>query len=183
MTENEILGDRIRQLRKERDMRISQLAEEINKTPSYVSQVERGLAEPSITSLRTIAKALEIPLFYLLLDAPEKKLVVRKRERKVLHLSQSNITYELLTPDLNRKMEIIQFHLEPGAMTCTEPLTHTGEEFNLIMKGMMQIQIGDDLYQLNEGDTIYYPGMAPHKITALGDTELVFLSAITPPKF
>lgn len=164
-------------------MSLSEMAEKIDKTSSYLSQVERGLAEPSITSLRKIARILDKPMFYLLLEEEEENLIVRKNKRKVLKLSQSNVTYELLTPDLNKKMELIEFYLEPGAATCNEPLTHRGEECTVVIKGLMEIQIGERVFLLEEGDSIYYPGEIPHKIVAIGEKTLVFISAITPPSF
>ena len=183
LTKNEILGKKIRKLRQERGMSLSQMSEMIKKTSSYLSQVERGLAEPSITALREIARALKIPMFYLLLDDQEEDMVVRKENRKVLMLPKSNVAYELLSPDLNRKMELIEFHLEPGATTCEEPLTHRGEECTIVIEGQMEIQIGKKHYLLNKGDSIYYRGEIPHKITSRGEEVLVFISAITPPKF
>lgn len=183
MKENRSLGEKIRSLRKGLGMSLSEMAEKIQKTSSYLSQVERGLAEPSITSLRKIAKILEKPMFYLLLEEEEENLIVRKKKRKVLQLPQSNVTYELLTPDLNKKMELIEFYLKPGAATCDEPLTHIGEECTIVIKGIMEIQIGEKIFILEEGDSIYYPGEVPHKILARGEETLVFISAITPPSF
>jgi quercetin dioxygenase-like cupin family protein len=93
------------------------------------------------------------------------------------------LTFELLSPSLNRDMEIIQGRLEPGGVTCETPLPHPGEEATLVLKGKMEIQVGSETYILEEGDCIYYYASLPHKITNVGEGELVFVSAITPPKF
>ncbi|MGI6366474.1 MAG: helix-turn-helix domain-containing protein [Bacillota bacterium] len=177
------LGSRIRQKRAEKGLSLKELARRIDKTPSYLSQVERGLAEPSITSLRTIAKALEVPIFFFLLDAESHTPVVRKDQRTVLTFPGYQLTFELLSPSLNRDMEIIQGRLEPGGVTCETPLPHPGEEATLVLKGKMEIQVGSETYILEEGDCIYYYASLPHKITNVGEGELVFVSAITPPKF
>ena len=68
---------------------------------SYTHLVERDVTEPSITSLRKIAKALDVPIFYFLLDTEEYSPVVRSENRKVLKFPQSHLTFELLTPDLS----------------------------------------------------------------------------------
>lgn len=73
--------------------------------------------------------------------------------------------------------------LEPGAMTCSEPLTHPGEEVTYVLKGTMWIKIGQEEYTLEEGDTIYYFGTTPHQIINTGDEEMIFISTITPPQF
>lgn len=177
------MGQRIRAKRKERGLSLKSLAKAIGKTPSFLSQVERDLAEPSITSLRDIARALEVPIFYFMLDSQNPNPVVRKDQRKRISFPGYQLTFELLCPSLNREMEIIQGRLEPGGMTCEEPQSHSGEEATLVLAGKMEIQVGSEVYVLNEGDCIYYYASFPHKITNIGDEELVFVSAISPPSF
>jgi|SRR5690554_1659755 len=176
------LGSKIRQKRIDKGFSLKDLAQLVEKTPSFLSQVERGLAEPSITSLRKIAKALKVPIFYFLLEAESHIPVVRRRQRKIMSFPGYHLTFELLSP-LNREMEIIQGNLEPGGVTCKEPLAHPGEEATLVLTGEMRIQVGSDVYTLGEGDCIYYYASIPHKITNVGDEELIFVSAITPPNF
>lgn len=183
MNENERLGNKIRKMRRAKGMILADLAGKIEKTPSYLSQVERGLAEPSITALREIAKALDVPMFYFLVDNDEHNFIVRKDQRKILKFPGSHLTFELISPDLNHQMEMIEASLEPGASTIDTPLGHQGEECTLVIKGKMEIQIGDKFYTLNKGDSIYYKASIPHKITSIGEEDLVFVSAITPPNF
>ena len=177
------LGQKIRQKRQEKEMSLTDLAEKIGRTPSFLSQIERGLAEPSITSLRKISDALNVPIFYFLLDTNEHNPVVRRNERKVLNFPDSQLTFELISPDLNRKMEIMHARLEPGATTCDEPLTHPGEECMLVLEGKMKVEIGEEEYLLDPGDSIYYFAMIPHKLTSVGEEDLVWISCMTPPAF
>lgn len=178
-----VLGQKIRQKRQERNMSLTELAEKIERTPSFLSQIERGLAEPSITSLRMIADALEVPIFYFLLDTHEHNPVVRRNERKILNSPESHLTFELISPDLNRKMEIMEARLEPGAATCEKPLTHPGEECMLVLQGRMKVEISEEEYYLEAGDSIYYFSMIPHKVISVGDEDLVWISCMTPPNF
>lgn len=178
-----MLGQKIRKKRMEKGMSLKDLAEKTDLTASFLSQVERDLAEPSITSLRKIADALEVPIFYFLLNNDHTSPVVRKNERKTLKFPESNLVYELLSPDLSKQMEVMMARLAVGAVSCEEPLSHPGEEFIYVLQGKMEITIGEDVYVLNESDSIYYFAAIPHKIVSIGDEELVFISAITPPRF
>ena len=63
-----MLGERIRAIRKERGKSLSQLSALTGLTASFLSQGERDVSDPAITSLRKIAKALDVPIFYFLLD-------------------------------------------------------------------------------------------------------------------
>ena len=183
MNENDKLGARIRQMRKSQDMSLSELAGEIGKTSSYLSQVERGLAEPSITALREISKALNVPIFYFLAEEEEQNALVRKDQRKKISYPESSSQVELISPDLNRQMEMIEVRLEPGESTVESPLPHRGEECTLVLQGRMRIEIGEAEHELEPGDSIYYVASVPHKIDSIGKEELVFVSAITPPNF
>lgn len=178
-----MLGEKIRIKRIEKQMTLKDLAERTGVTQGFLSQVERGLTDPSITSLRRIAHALNVPIFYFLMDEAKANPVVRKNERQVLRFPDSHLTFELLSPDLNRSLEMMMSRLEPGAVTCDEPLVHPGEENIVVLKGKMKIQVGEDFYILAEGDSIYYFSSIPHKIWSIGTEELVFVSAITPPEF
>jgi len=183
MVENERLGNKIRKLRISKGTNLTAFAKKIGKTPSYLSQVERGMASPSIMALREIAKALNVPMFYFLIDDKKQSVVVRKNERRVLQFPKSHLNYELLSPDVSRQVEMIRTRIETGASSCSKPLSHEGEECTLVMEGKMKIEIGDEFFILEEGDSIYYLASIPHKITNTGDKDLIIISAIAHTNF
>jgi len=183
MAENERLGNKIRKLRISKGINLTAFAKKISKTPSYLSQVERGMASPSIMALREISKALNVPIFYFLIGDEKQSAIVRKNERRVLQFPKSHLTYELLSPDLSHQIEMIRTRIEVGASTCSKPLPHEGEECTLVMEGKMKIQVGDEFFVLEEGDSIYYLASISHKITSIGDKDLIIISAITPTNF
>ena len=183
MVENERLGNKIRKLRISKSMNLTAFAKKIGKTPSYLSQVERGMASPSIMALREIAKALNVPMFYFLIDDKKQNVIVRKNERKVLQFPKSHLTYELLSPDVSHRVQMIRTRIKIGASSCPKPLSHEGEECTLVMEGKMEIKIGDEFFILEEGDSIYYISSIPHKITSIGNQDLTIISAIAPTNF
>jgi transcriptional regulator with XRE-family HTH domain len=175
------LGRRIRALRTERGLTLTGLAARVGITRSFLSSVERGVAYPSILVLRSIASALEVPVF-LLFTAPESNgLVVRKEARKAIKPPGSPLSYELISPDLRRKIEMIIVHLKPGVDGSA--MAHEGEECALVLRGQVVITVGDVDYELNPGDSIYYDSGLPHKARAVGEEEAEIVSAITPPNF
>lgn len=179
-----MLGSKIRNKRSEKNMSLKELAEKIDLTASFLSQIERDLAEPSITSLRKIANALDVPIFYFLMTDEDSSPVVRKNERKTLRFPESHLEYELLTPDVSRMMEVFIATLDPETDGVGElESTHPGEECILILEGKMEITVGEETYILEEGDSIYYFASLPHTVRNAGKKKLVFLSAITPPRF
>ncbi len=178
-----MLGEKIREYRISKGMSMKDLAQETGLTSGFISQVERNLTEPSITSLRKLSDALEVAMFKFFIEEDENKTVVRKNNRKKIKFAMSHATYELLSPTLNRQMEMLLGKLNPGAKTSAQPMSHDGEEVIYVISGKMHIQVGEEHYDLDAGDAIYYQGTIPHLITNKGDEVLEFVSTITPPRF
>jgi transcriptional regulator with XRE-family HTH domain len=177
------IGDKIKQRRNELNMSLRDLAEQSDLTASYISQVERKVSVPSIESLRKISKALNVPTFYFFLENDSPSPVVRRAERRKLTLPKSNLTYELLTPSLSRKMEIILAELKPGRGEV-QLVHHTNtEECILVLEGVLEVVIAGEAYILEEGDSIYFEGALLQKIAQHGDKLVRYLSVITPPIF
>ena len=109
------IGERIHTRRKELGLSLRALAKEVDLTASFLSQLERGQADPSIKSLRKIAAALGVPLFSFLADNGDVNPVVRKDRRKRLQLPGSQVVCELLTPSVQRKMEVFIVTVDPVA--------------------------------------------------------------------
>jgi transcriptional regulator with XRE-family HTH domain len=178
-----VIGKRIREKRLQAGMSLKELAEKSNLTSGFLSQIERELAEPSITSLRKIADVFGMAVFYFLLDDDRTSPVVRKNEKKILKLNKSQLTYELLCPDVERQMEVYIGRLKPGGNTGKHLRSHEGEEAVHVLEGSMTMVLGEDVYRLEPGDTIYYFSNIPHRIINEGKNELVFISSMTPLRF
>lgn len=186
------LGRCIRKIRLERGMTLQAVAATARVSQSLISQVERGLASPSISTLRRIAGALDVPIAALFLggdasddetDRAGRRLVVRKSERKGLHVPRSKVVYELLTPDLNRKIEFLWIEYEPGSITHPEPMSHPGEENAVCLEGSVVVTIDREEFVLTEGDSISFDSGRPHQVENRSTRRAVLISAITPPAF
>ena len=177
------LGRRIRARRRELGLSLRELEHRVGLTASFLSQIERDLSSPSIESLRKICDALDVPIFYFLVEPNEKKPAVRQDKRSKLVLQGSNLAYELLTPDLNRKMEAFLVEREPGEEKIVVPLHQYTEELIYVMQGQLEIQLGEEVYLLGPGDSIYFEGPLLRRLAARGDVTLRFISVITPPIF
>lgn len=200
------LGAIMRKQRQSKNITLKDMSEKTALSISFLSEIERGVARPSMTSLRKIAQALGISLLSFADDSndiednqiPIKSVtgadkkdkyvssvkVVRAGQRKKLGYPDRPGYYELLTPDLNRLLEVLYTKLEPGFETGTEPiLDPPGEKFIFVLKGTYQTTIDEETYTLGAGDSIYYPADAPvyFKNTSDSSTELILV--VTPPGF
>jgi transcriptional regulator with XRE-family HTH domain len=174
----------IRRIRKSQGFTLAEVAKKTDLSLSFLSQVERGLINPSINSLRRIALALGTPLSHFFDESESTNgPVVRKNERKVLINKDSRLTYQLLSSDHDHRIELLLSRLAVGATSADYPMAHKGDEAGLVLQGDCRIELGDDTYHLIEGDSIYITENTPHRFTNTGSTPLVILSAISPPGF
>ena len=179
------LGERILFLREKNNISQRELAEKIKITASMLSQIERNLANPSLSTLRLISKELDIPLYYLFMhNSTEKDIVVRRSERKIIGTNDKNTPYlELLTPDTSGSIEFFQMTLQPGTYSAKELMDHDSEEVALVLSGTIILETDEKEFILNEGDRIRLPHLLFHRWRNDSDvvTKLVF--ALTPPNF
>lgn len=179
------IGKKIRELRKEKNISISTLAEKAGVSPGLISQVERNLVTPSIVSLWKIAQSLEVSIGYLFDEEvkPISNPVVTKKNRKRLSVSNNNAIYELLSADLNRKIEFLFITLKAGDSTTKDFVTHEGEECGIVIRGSLLVKMEDTEYLLEEGDSIYYDSTIPHRYVNVGEEICESIWAMTPPSF
>lgn len=181
-----MLGARIREMRQGKSLTLSELAEKTQLTASYISQVERDLIDPSLTSLRKISKALDAPIYAFLSSDECQHVVIKANERKKLALPDSSIVYEFLTPMAadkisNPKMETIYYELYPKSWSSDEYITHAADECIFLLSGQMEVYLGDEKYLLNAGDSIYIKENVPHRMYNSGETKAIGISNICPP--
>ena len=186
------LGAKIREHRKARGLTLTELAEQCDISPSFLSQIERDKANPSVSTLKTIAKVFGVSLGSFFEEEaspgtptpPVETLakVVRADQRKVLIYPGSGIRNELLSPDLQRAIQLMWIVMPPGTDTG-DFLVHEGEECGIVLQGTLEIWVGDERHVLNAGDAIYHPSSAPHRSRNIGEVDVIMVGAITPPSF
>lgn len=180
------LGRRLRDLRRERELSQQRLADAAALSKSFISELERGHSSASLGTLKRICAVLDVPVWALLDDSvahPERNaaVIVHANARKVRRIAGSDIDIALLTPDLNRSMQVTMSVLQPGEGYGHEAYTHEGEEFGLVLSGTYEVVVAGVAHVLNAGDSIYFSSRVPHRTRALGDVPAVTFWAVTPP--
>jgi len=183
----EFVGRQIRDLRQARDVTLAQLSKKTKLSVGYLSQVERNISTPSITDLYEISRALGVTISWFFPDAnpaprEEREHIVRASRRRRIDFA-TGITDFLLSPNLNRQLELLCSRFEPGASSGDEPYTHKGEEAGVALSGKIDLWLSDKYFLLEEGDSFAFPSTTPHRYRNAGETEAVVIWAITPPSY
>jgi transcriptional regulator with XRE-family HTH domain len=177
------LGRLVRSIRVGRGMSIEGLAKVAGVSAGGISQIERGVGNPAFTTLVKMAYGMGVPVgSFMRTDQEEVGLVVRKDRRKRLVPSEGLI-YELLTPDLQRRLEVLRVQIACGFDNSERPFVHEGEECVHMVEGELLIYIDGDEYHLDEGDSITYDPTVPHWYRNPFPRPGILFSAVTPPSF
>ncbi|SNS29555.1 transcriptional regulator, XRE family with cupin sensor [Anaerovirgula multivorans] len=179
------VGSKIRAIRQEKKMSIAALARQSGISAGMISQIENRKAVPSITVMWTIAKTLGVNIGYFFDETVEDlpNPVVRKDERKKILIGKSKCLYEMLTPDLNRKIEYLLITLEYESQKTRDFLNHEGEECGYVINGVLKVHLGNTVYVLHEGDSISFNSSIPHYFENASEGKCVSIWAMTPPTF
>jgi transcriptional regulator with XRE-family HTH domain len=178
------LGRRIRILREEKGLPLRAVAEGAAVSESFLSQVERGVASPSVASLRRIAEALGESVAAFFEGPVVRGRVVRASERLRMVHPRRQWEDMLLTPRESRRLQVILSTIEPGAGSGDEPYSHdSDEECVIVLKGQLVFWVGEERYELDEGDSILFESRIPHRNSNRGSTKAEVLWIITPPSY
>lgn len=180
------LAQIVRERRANAGLSLTALAAASGLSPGLLSQIERGNGNPSYNTLIKLAHALEVRVgdFFGGHD-PEPKLaeLVKAGSRRRLLLSERDMVYELITPSMNGRLGVIRAQVASGWSNEAVPFLHEGEECVLVVEGSLVVVVGDERYQLTEGDSLTYDASAPHWYANEGDRPAVFVGAMTPPSY
>lgn len=191
MSEENRVGNKIRQLREAREMTVEELADASQSSAELIYQLENGALVPSLTPLLNIARALGVRLGTFLDDMPLRgPVVVRAGQSehivrfsgKTSHPKKSTLEFYSLAPDkADRHMEPFIIDIHPSPEESHKLSSHEGEEFIYIIAGEIEIFYGNEAHRLNAGDSIYYDSIVPHDVHAAGKEDAKILAVIYAP--
>jgi transcriptional regulator with XRE-family HTH domain len=169
------LGARIREGREAAGHTVRGLARQIGVSASLLSQIERGLAQPSVGTLWALVTALGLSLDSLFAEAPPEEggrpaMVQRAGRRPVLELD-GGVRWERLTAGPDQDADFAFVTYAPGADSGADdpPTSHRGREYGYVVSGRLGIEVGEQSLELGPGDAIVFGSETPHRFRALGD--------------
>ena len=177
------MGGRLRTIRRRRQATLRTVAERAGISESFLSQVERGVASPSVASLQRIAGALSVSVADLFEPdgVRSQPKVIRKASRPSLALGARGRKF-LLTPRPLENLEVFIGELEPGGATAESPYMHgDSEELVVVLAGEVQLQLEDRVFTLEAGDSIDYRSSTPHRVVNVGGGIAEVMWVISPP--
>jgi transcriptional regulator with XRE-family HTH domain len=172
------IGDALRVRRHELGWSLRDLADRLGCSPSLISQIERGRANPSVATLYSIVQALDVSLDELLFnerratttEPPPGGPIQRANERHRIRLA-SGVLWERLTTVSEPGVEFLHVTYEVGGASSPANAfqRHAGHEWGYVLSGSLQVTIGFRQYLLEPGDAISLDSTTPHRLANIGD--------------
>jgi transcriptional regulator with XRE-family HTH domain len=159
-----LLGRRINEMRKERGLTLKEVADRIHVTASFISQMERGKTNPSLSTLKGLSDLFGVTMAALFESNAYKvdhHPILRKGEREIL-VTEMNSKFQLLSSGFDLNCEFVLNEWAPGASTGKSKYTHEGVECGYVLSGQLRVELGDLIYLLSSGDSITFPSTMPH---------------------
>ena len=179
-----MIGASLRSVRRRRGLTLRQVAESAGVTESFLSQVERDLASPSIATLRRIAVALGTSIGVILDEAGPHGQLVRANQRRVVTYPGLMARDEFLTDGSGGRLQVIMSVVEADGGTGPEAYSHeSDEECLIVLEGSLDLWVGAEHHRLETGDAIRYSSRVPHRNQNPGPGVARILFIITPPSF
>lgn len=168
----EEIGQRIKKIRKDRGLGLEELSNLTGFDVDMLSRIENDEVQPQLGTMIKLSKALDSAFGRIVSGVGDRLYsITRNNERKVVSRSTSHkgqrkaYTYMSLAPEVKgRHMEalLVQLEVDPEE----EISIHEGEEFIFVLDGVVKMKIGEDAFDLEPGDSIYYLSTTPHHISA-----------------
>ncbi|SCK24998.1 cupin domain-containing protein [Vogesella sp. LIG4] len=179
------VGARLRMVRERMGLSQRELAKRAGVTNGTISLIEQNRVSPSISSLRKVLEGLPMTLSdFFTFDADPQQPRVFYTPDELPNLGNDQIQLMLVgTSHERRDIAILREVYQPDADTGPEMLMHEGQEGGVVLKGRIEVTVGNDVRVLGPGDSYYFDSKLPHRFRNVGGETCEIVSASSPPTF
>ena len=173
------IGNKIRQIRMSKNITLNNLSNETGLSKEFLLMVESGYKMPPVGVLLQISRALGIDSTYLI----KTQNAVSEEERKKAYTKRTdNYAYTpLSSPSSNKHLKAFHIAIEPHSDHKGVGFQHEGEEFSYLLKGEVEITVGDNINRLRPGDSLHFNSSIKHNLTNVGDEQAELIVVVYTP--
>ncbi len=177
------LGTRLRAVRKLHKLSQRELAERTGVANATISQIESNTINPTVGMLKKILSGIPMSLSDFF-NTPVSEAKIFFEASELTQVGEKGVSYLQVGSNLkNKALQMLHERYAPGATTGKHLLAHEGEECGIILKGRLEVTVGNQRKILGPGDAYYFKSNQPHSFKNTGKEECELISACTPPSF
>jgi transcriptional regulator with XRE-family HTH domain len=174
------LGARVRQLRQDRGLTLKALGRQAGLSHPFLSQLERGLARPSVGSVERIAQALEVPVSALWAERQHRAArVIRAGEGSVREHAEAGAPGGVRDLPVGGATMRVREWSGGGRSWPEETETTTGEVLLYVVRGAIEVELEGTVHDLAAGDALTFDGAVRHRVRRRGpaNTRALYVAA------
>ena len=184
------VGEKIVSIRESKRITLVELADRCGFTETMMGKIEENEAIPSLGHLIKVARALGVRLGTFLDDMDQLGPVISRKgdlsqggsfSSKSSNTHQNLNFFPLASDKSGRHMEPFIVDINPATGTDFTQSSHEGEEFIYVLIGEVEINYGKAVYNLSEGDSIYYDSVVDHHVHSANDLPAKILAVVYAP--
>jgi len=176
------LGKRLRERRKELGFTLKEVADAAGLSVGFISQIERAITTPSLSSLASVAHVLGTDVSEFLSQPRGDTPATRHNERPIYAVGGNSLTYERISASFpGNVLRSVIIHEPPGHRS--EPIAHEGEEIFFILDGSITVEVEGERTILEAGDSIHFPSTRTHSTWNHTDRPATILHTCTMDVF
>ncbi len=172
------IGKRIKRTRLDKKISLDAMANETGLSKASIMKIESGEKRPSVGNLLQISRALHIDSSFLLKEPDE---AVEERS-KAYTKRTDHYAYTSLTPHAeNKHLKAFRIVVEAQKSHDGVGFQHDGEEFAYVLKGKVEIQVGENVNVLKKGDALHFNSGIKHDLRNIGKTDAELIVVVYAP--
>lgn len=156
------VGKRIKNLRKQRGWALRGLAKRCGLSANAISLIERGENSPTVSSLRRLAQAFNVPISDFFQEDHDKSCVYVKNGQG-MRIQNKDAELESLGFGLKtQQIEPFRMTIDPHTEVFCDSITHPGQEFVYCLQGQVEYSVEGEMYSLESGDSLLFNAESQH---------------------
>lgn len=180
---NKTIGENLRRLRAERGLSLDAAAGVTGVSKSLLGQIERGEANPTISTVWRIARGLSVAFTTLVAPVDGGSEVVRRADIEPISEDDGRIRNFPVVPfDATLGFEISYVEVDPGGALKADPHPGGTQELLTLVSGDLSIRVADDEHELAPGDSIRFKADVPHAYRNAGSALALFTMVMVYPR-
>ena len=177
------IGHKLKELRVQKGLTQEELADRVELSKGFISQLERDLTSPSIATLTDLLQCLGCSLKDFFSDSKEEQIVFKDTDYFEKTDDSLKNKIEWIIPNAQKNiMEPIRVTLSPDGQTYPD-YPHEGEEFGFVLAGSIAIHLGKKIIKAKKGESFYFTPNSTHYIKATSKSNAFFIWVSSPPSF
>ncbi|MBQ4582465.1 MAG: helix-turn-helix transcriptional regulator [Oscillospiraceae bacterium] len=177
---HQAVGLNIHRIRKSQKLSIDRTAELAGISKSMLGQIERGVVNPTVSVLYKLAQGLHVPLEELVAYHEEPGAVLYRSVDTVGRRLNGGkvIRYRLFPYDTDSRCESSQIDIFISGAYTAEDHIPGSRVYLTVISGIVEVQAGEEKWQLDNRDSLMFPGDQPRKYTNKGNTTVRLMERI-----